>query len=197
VSVPLIAMVRPRPGGFCYSSTDFDVMIRDARSLLDAGADGLAFGILQSNGEIDERRCGRLREICSERVAVFHRAFDVTPDPLAAMASQINLRFNRLMTSGQEANAVDGIPLIAELIQRAAGRIEVLPAGGIRRDNVAEVISRTGCHQVHASMRSTLRDTSVRARPQVRFRSSDVLAEALFDQTDRALVADMRSAINQ
>jgi copper homeostasis protein len=158
VSLPLIAMVRPRPGGFRYSASDFDVMQRDAATLLNAGADGLAFGILTASGEVDVERNAKLRELCGDRQAVFHRAFDEIPEPFAALEALIAIGFNRVMTSGQLASAHSGISMIRALIQRTAGRIEVLPAAGINQENVAEVIARTGCTQIHGSMRGKLRE---------------------------------------
>src|SRR3954470_22762289 len=119
VSVPIIAMVRPRAGGFAYSDADFDVMLRDAEGLLAAGADGLAFGVLTANGELDRLRCRRLRGACGDRPAVFHRAFDVMPDPFTSLELLIDLGFTRVMTSGQKETAVQGAVLIAELIGRA------------------------------------------------------------------------------
>src|SRR5207249_1612356 len=79
---------------------------------------------------------------------------DVTPDPFAALEQLIDLGFRRVMTSGQEESVYNGTTLIAELIRRSAGRIEVLPAGGINRFTVADVVARTGCVQVHASLRT-------------------------------------------
>jgi copper homeostasis protein len=196
VTVPVIAMVRPRPGGFCYSATDFDVMLRDAESLLKMGAAGLAFGVLLPNGETDVPRCRRLREVCGLAEAVFHRAFDVTPDPVAALETLIDLGFRRVMTSGQEESAYNGIPRIAELIRVAAGRIEVLPAGGINRFTVADVVSRTGCDQVHASLRTSFIDSSVAARPRVSFGSAVRWPEDRFDGTSEAAVRQLCEGLN-
>jgi copper homeostasis protein len=197
VSVPIIAMVRPRPGGFCYSPTDFGVMLREAHELLSAHADGLAFGILTERGEVDVPRCRRLRELIGDRQAVFHRAFDVTPDPFAALDALIELRFTRLMTSGQQPRASDGAPLIADLICRAAGRIEILPAGGINSASVADVVARTGCDQVHASLRRTVSDPSLPANSRVSFGSTTSLPEGSFEVTDADAVARMRLALNR
>ena len=195
LTIPVIAMVRPRAGGFAYSGTDFEVMLRDAEALLAAGADGLAFGILTPGGEVDTRRCCRLREVCGDRDAVFHRAFDVTPDPSAALDCLIDLGFHRVMTSGQAESALAGADLIDRLIRRAAGRIEVLPAGRINPDNVADLVSRTGCGQVHASVATTGRDSSVAGRPGIRFYRATPLPEDRFEQTDASAVAALRSAL--
>jgi copper homeostasis protein len=194
VSAPLIAMVRPRPGGFCYSEADFDVMLRDAEFLLNTGADGLAFGVLTSAGEVDKPSCHRLRELCGDRAAVFHRAFDVTPDPTAALGTLVDLDFTRMMTSGQAETALQGASLIAELIGRAAGRIEVLPAGGITASTAAALITHTGCQQVHASVRAKWQESSVRARPQIRF--GTVGPEDEYARTDPDAVAALRAAVS-
>jgi copper homeostasis protein len=196
VTVPVIAMVRPRPGGFCYSATDFDVMLCDAESLLKMGAAGLAFGVLHSNGEIDVPRCRRLRVVCGSADAVFHRAFDVTPDPVAALETLIALGFRRVMTSGQEESAYNGVPRITELIRVAAGRIEVLPAGGINRFTVADVVARTGCDQVHASLRTSFTDSSVAARPRVSFGSAVRWPEDRFDGTSEEAVRQLSEGLN-
>ena len=196
VNVPLVAMIRPRPGAFSYSATDFEVMLRDAEGLLAARADGLAFGVLTDRGEIDRDRCLKLRDVCGGRAAVFHRAFDLTPEPFAALDCLIELGFRRVMTSGQAKSALAGAETIAALVRRAAGRIEVLPAGGINPDTVGEVLDRTGCHQIHAGVRTTGRDRSMAARPSIRFGRTVPLQEAEFDQTDSAAVTALRSALN-
>src|SRR5262249_17760035 len=133
VALPLLVMVRPRPGGFAYSAAEFRVMQRDTDLALQHGADGVVFGILTAEGNVDGERCRRLvRQVGGGR-GVFHGASDVTPDPLAALERLIDLGFRRVMSSGQQETAYNGAGLIAELIARAAGRIEILPAGGINR----------------------------------------------------------------
>lgn len=195
VNVPIIAMVRPRSGGFCYSDADFEVMLRDAEAFLAGGADGLAFGILTSDGHIDADRCRKLREKCGRRGAVFHRAFDVTPDPLAALETLVGLGFTRVMTSGQAETAAVGADVIAVVSDAAAGRIELLPAGGINASNVAALLARTQCNQVHVSARGIARDRSVAAQPEVRFGAGSMLPEGEFDRTDGAAVAALRAAL--
>jgi copper homeostasis protein len=192
VQVPMIAMVRPRPGGFCYSDADFDVMLRDAKALLDTGADGLAFGILTPDGRVDRERCRTLRDRCDGRDAVFHRAFDVTPDPVKALETLIDLGFTRVMTSGQAETAVQGTELIGELIRRAGGRIEVLPASGINARTAPALIARTGCDQVHASVRTAVIDPSVAARPVIRLGADG----NGYYRTDPQAVAQLRAALS-
>jgi copper homeostasis protein len=105
VELPAMVMVRPRPGGFAYSQAEFKVMQRDVDLALQYKADGIVFGILNDEGRVDTDRCRHLVRQVSDRVAVFHRAFDVTPDPFEALEQLFDLGFRRVMTSGQEATA--------------------------------------------------------------------------------------------
>ena len=192
VSVPVIVMIRPRAGGFGYSDAELEAMLYDARAFLAAGADGLAFGVLLVDGTIDVGRCRQLRDVCGDRQAVFHRAFDVTPDPFGCLETLVGLQFTRVMTSGQAESALTGADLIAELRRQAGGRIEVLPAGDINPHTVVELVRRTGCDQVHASVRTRSPDPSGAARPHVRFGAGALPPEGQFDHTDVHAVMALR-----
>ncbi len=194
--LPLTVMLRPRPGGFDYSPAEYRTLIREAEWFLAHGADAVAFGVLKPSGAIDGRRCLELVELAGNGRAVFHRAFDLTPNPLRALEELLDLGFARVMTSGQQPATPAGIPLIKALIDSVAGRIEVLPAGGITVANVAAVVSQTGCNQVHASMRTDWEDSSAKHRPQIRFGSASVDGEHRFRATDAAAVRAMRAALD-
>ena len=99
------------------------------------------------------------------------------------------------MTSGQEETAYNGAGLIAELVVRAAGRIEILPAGGINRFTVADVLARTGCDQVHASLRGRCEDRSVAARPQISFGGPVKIPEDGYDAASAEAVAELRGRL--
>jgi copper homeostasis protein len=112
----------------------------------------VALGVLTAEGTIDLERCRALiGRVGGGGRVVFHRAFDVVADPLGALERLIDLGVGRVLTSGQRATAVEGADLIRRLIERARGRIEVLPGGGIRAGNAAEVVARTGAGQIHGS----------------------------------------------
>jgi copper homeostasis protein len=192
---PVFTMIRPRPGGFAYGEADFKVMQRDVDLALQHGIDGVVFGILTADGRVDRDRCRRLLRQAADRPAVFHRAFDVTPDPFEALEALVDLGFRRVMSSGQEENAYNGAQLLGELIRRAAGRIEVLPAGGINRFTVADVVDRTGCDQVHASLRMRREDRSVAGRPQVSLGGTVRLPEDRYGATSAEAVAELRGLL--
>jgi copper homeostasis protein len=195
VRLPIIAMIRPRPAGFCYSRAEFAVMQRDAETALSENADGIAFGILTAAGSVDLKRCREMVNLAAGRQTVFHRAFDVVRNPMAALEQLIDLGVTRIMTSGQEASAYNGAANIAEYIRVAAGRIEILPAGGINRFTVADVIRRTGCDQVHASLSTVSKDRSASGRPQVSFGGTVKQSEEDFTTTDADAVRKLRAAL--
>jgi copper homeostasis protein len=193
--IPVIAMNRPRAAGFCYSATEFAVMERDADLLLEHGADGLVFGILHNDGTVDIERTRTLRKRIGSRQAVFHRAFDVTPDPFRALEELIDLGITRVLTSGQKNCAPEGATLIKRLIDYAQERIEVLPGAGISLDNVRQLVSGTGCSQIHMTAFTERPDTSMQANPHIKFGSETGPPESTFAITDRAFVRRMKEEL--
>lgn len=196
IDIPVIAMVRPRPGGFCYDRIEQETMRRDADLLLEAGSSGLAFGFLHEDGRIDVDACGRFLDHCSGAETVFHRAFDLTPDPAAALETLIELGVSRVLTSGGKASAYAGHTQIARLVTQAGDRIEILPGGGIRRANVDAILTRTGCRQIHASLSALAVDPTGGLRQDLSFN-----AERLYDDrypcTSSAAVVEMRAYLDQ
>jgi len=187
VRIPMMAMVRPRGGGFCYSEAEFAVMRRDASFILEHGADGIVFGMLHSDGSVDTKRCGKLVELAGERQTVFHRAFDVVPDPKLALDELIDLGFTRVLTSGQQPTALEGSDLIRKVVDCARGRIAVLPGSGIRAHNVWQLIEATGCTQVHMTAFAANSDAST---------DSSHLHFGSHEKTDAELVRRVKETLN-
>ncbi len=196
LKIPVIAMVRPRGGGFCYTAAEFAAMERDAEAAIDCGVGGVVFGILKDDGRIDQRRTGRIRRIIGERQAVFHRAFDVTPKPFEALEQLIDLGITRVLTSGQKASVDEGAELIAKLVQRAGNRIEILPGGGIRPYNMEGIVQRTHCRQIHMTAWERVRDRSTHTNPEITFGGALHPAEDVYDMTSaravKAIVKGLR-----
>lgn len=182
--LPIMSMVRPRPGGFCYTQVEFQTALKDAESLLANGSDGIVFGFLNADGTINAERCRQMMKIIGSREAVFHRAIDVVPDWKKAVDTLCDLGITRVLTSGQRASALDGAGTIAEMICYANGRIQILPGGGIRQYNVKELLEKTGCSQIHISPHKNYFDTSVNGNPAIHF------GGALYPPEDRFSVVD-------
>jgi copper homeostasis protein len=150
LGVPCVAMARPRAGGFVYDVEEFAAMCEDAERVLEWGAHGVVFGCLRGDGRVDKHQVGAVVALAGYSDTVFHRAFDETPDGLDALSTLIGCGVRRVLTSGHAATAIDGASEIASLVQRSAGRIEILPGGGVRGSNARELVEKTGVVQLHA-----------------------------------------------
>lgn len=156
----VICMLRPRGAGFYYSDEDFAVMKEDCHLLLQNGADGIAFGILDEEGCIDFSRCQEIVNIIHHynKIAVFHRAFDIVPDIEEAMMNLLSLKIDRILTSGLHCKAIDGLDYIQSLQETYGDRIEILAGSGINHTNAKKIIDSTGIHQIHSSCKEWLLD---------------------------------------
>lgn len=112
LDIPVMVMIRPRTGGFCYSRADMEAMLADVQKAVANGTDGIVFGILNAEGTIDIDRRRRVIESADGVETVFHRAFDVVPDPNTAIETLIELGITRILTSGQQTTAMEGMPLL-------------------------------------------------------------------------------------
>ena len=180
---PVMCMVRPREGGFCYSDTEFEVMLEDARLFVENGADGIVFGFLHDDGTVDVERCREMMAVIGEREAVFHRAIDVVPDWSAALEQLIELGVQRVLTSGQKPTVPEGVFTIRAMMEQAAGRIEILPGGGITPENAPFVREMTGTAMMHAAMHRTRYDHSADGNRAIYF------GGAVYPPEDRHSVA--------
>jgi copper homeostasis protein len=195
--VPIIFMVRPRGGGFCYSDAEMASMERDTEAAVAHGAEGVVFGILTQDGRIDLDRSRRIRTRIGGRQAVFHRAFDVTPDPFRAVDELVDLGITRILTSGQRDTVHEGLDLIRRLVDYAGDRIEIMPGGGIRPYQFDEVIRETRCRQVHVAAWTARRDDSAAHRPWVTFGGALYPPENTYDVTDRRVVAELAAKLGK
>lgn len=185
VGIPVISMIRPRAGGFCYTDLEFETMLRDTRELAKAGTDGFAVGFLTADGRLDEERCKTWAEAAGGRELVFHRAFDIMKnEPEEVLPRLAELGFRRILTSGREPSAPAGAEMIRRCVE--VGAVEVLAGGGVRAANVQELIGRTGCRQVHFSCHMKVSDTSVKGA-KLSFGVPNIQEDEKFDiiDTDR------------
>jgi len=144
-------MVRPRGGDFCYSETEFATMLADIDAIKATGAEGVVFGVLNSDGTVDTERTNQLVLRARPMLVTFHRAFDMTVDPYDALDALIDVGIDRILTSGQESTAIKGMSCIQRLVKQADGRITILAGSGIRPANVQQLVVQTGIREVHGS----------------------------------------------
>lgn len=153
VAIPVIALIRPRGGGFVYDAAEERVMLRDIEQAAELGLAGVAIGALTAERTLDLPMLARLVKRAQGLQLTLHRAFDLVPDPAAALEQAISLGFHRVLTSGGAMKASAGATQLAALVQQSQARIHILAGSGIAADNVEALMTATGVQEVHASCR--------------------------------------------
>jgi copper homeostasis protein len=156
IRIPVVALLRPRAGGFIYSRAEQRVMLRDAGESLAAGASGLAVGALMPESSPDYAFLEEMRRLTSGSTLVFHRAFDRIPDMPGALPMLASAGIDRILTSGGKGTAEEGVEMIRELLLRSGGNPVVMPGGGVSPLNAADIVRVTGCRELHGSFSSAI-----------------------------------------
>lgn len=151
LSIPVFVLIRPRSGDFIYSDTEFRIIKRDIELCKKLGCSGIVSGVLNPHNSIDILRTQELVELVKPLPFVFHRAFDLVPDPISSLNVLMDLGVQRVLTSGQESTALKGLELIQKLKDQAKNKITILPGGGINLEN-AKQFKEAGFNEIHCSL---------------------------------------------
>ncbi|MEZ2338268.1 copper homeostasis protein CutC [Mucilaginibacter sp. RCC_168] len=156
--IKLYVLIRPRGGDFLYSDLEYKIMMADIRYCIDAGCDGVVIGMLNPDGSIDTGRCLEMARLARQwgLGVTFHRAFDMCANQDKALEEIIEMGCERILTSGGKSTAMEGATVINHLVQKAAGRISIMPGSGVSEANVADLVHFTGVTEVHSSARTSV-----------------------------------------
>ena len=155
VGIPVHAMIRPRGGDFLYSQDERDVMVSEIKALCKAGAHGVVLGVLTPDGHVDEPLLASLVERAAPAPVTFHRAIDVSVDPVGAIDACVRCGVARVLTSGGAPNAPDGVAILRRMVEAAQGRLVVAAGGGVSEGNAAALAASSGVDELHGSLRTT------------------------------------------
>ena len=135
-AIPIYVMIRPRGGHFVYSRAELDIMKSDIEICHQLNVDGIVFGVLDEDNEVDINVCRELLAKWNHKPATFHRAIDMTQDKEKSVEAIIDLGFERILTSGGKAKAIDGLDLLLDLNRRYGHQISIMAGSGITPENV-------------------------------------------------------------
>ena len=159
LSIPVFVLIRPRSGNFCYSHAEFEIIKRDIQMCKQLGCQGIVSGVLDEENCIDIQKTKELIELSKPLPFTFHRAFDCVPNPQESLEQLIQLGVERVLTSGQKPNAMEGINLLKELKEQAKNKIKILVGSGINSQNAFE-FKKAGFEEIHASASKIINDES-------------------------------------
>lgn len=163
LTIKLNVMIRPRGGDFVYSDAEFERMKIQMEQFKKLKVDGFVFGILKEDGSVNLQQNKELVILAHPLPCTFHRAFDVVKNVFESLESVIECGFKTILTSGQEKNVVEGIDVIAELVEKANNRISIMPGGGLRSTNIKLLKEKTKANFYHSS---AIIDNGVVANPE-------------------------------
>lgn len=192
VNLDVYVMIRPRGGDFHYSNYEFHCMKRDIDQCQKISVDGVVFGILNADGTLDKKRCKELIDRARPIKVTCHRAFDMTRDPFEALEDCIEVGFHRILTAGHRATAPEGADLIAELIERANGRIGIMPGSGVNENTVEELVRKSKATEIHFSATAFRESAMTYRNEKIAGMGSDEGAEFKYRTVDPERVRTMR-----
>lgn len=195
-ALEVMSMVRPRGAGFHYNEEDFAVILEDCKLLMENGSDGIVFGCLDEFGNIDIDKNRKIISLIKQYngIAVFHRAFDCVDDPDESMQILIQLGVDRVLTSGLQNKAMEGIETICHLQETYGKKIEILAGSGINASNAKELMTTTGIHQVHSSCKDWISDPTTTAL-NVSYSYGDKPHQNSYDVVSKELVKQLIESI--
>jgi len=181
LDIDIFVLIRPRPGDFCYSDLEFEIIKKDILACKnlsfthhDKKINGVVVGILKKDGQIDVERTKELVELAAPMQFTFHRAFDRAADPFLSLEKIIETGAHRILTSGQHANAFEGRFLLKELVEKANGRIGIMPGAGVNLQNIKELATITSAKEFHLSGKSIVKSSMTFKNPKVQFSQNGV-----------------------
>ncbi len=195
-SLPLMVMIRPRFGDFCYTDQEFAIMQEEVALFRSLGAHGLVFGILRPDGTLDTGRMAALMQVAGQLPVTLHRAFDLCRDPFATLEEAVTLGIRTILTSGQAATCREGAHLLTQLQQRAAGRISILAGAGVNAEVIRQLWQGTGLTAWHMSGKVNLQSPMVYRKEGVPM-GLPGLDEFTLSRTDAKKVRAARQVLEQ
>jgi copper homeostasis protein len=196
LSIALNVLIRPRGGDFLYNDIEFSIMRRDIEICKDLKVDGVVIGILDKDGNIDMPRMQDLVSLARPMTVTFHRAFDMCNDPFRALQLITGLGIERILTSGQKDKAMEGIPLITQLVSLAEGKVLIMPGGGLNRLNVSDMILYTGVRELHLTGKRQYQSRMSYRNPSVSMGGVPGMPEYMMEVTDAEEIKHVVDIVN-
>lgn len=201
LQIKLNVIIRPRGADFLYSDLEQQIMLKDIEIAGKLGADGVAIGCLTPEGEVDMACNRKLIQAAKGMSITFHRAFDMCRDPFESLERIIELGCDRILTSGQQPRAEQGIGLLNKLVEKAGERIIIMPGSGVNAQNIAKLAKETGAREFHLSARESTESGMIYRNPGLKMGSNMIMIDEYAQQVTsadkvRQTIKELRKYLN-
>ncbi len=147
--VPVMVMIRPRGGNFCYSSSEIEIMKEDIAVCKSLGVYGVVFGVLTSSSEVDIAVTAELVQLAKPMQITFHKAIDEAPDLLIATTLVRAMGIDRILSSGGKATAAEGAETLRQMIALAGPHTRIIVAGKVTHENLDQIAAAIPSSDYH------------------------------------------------
>lgn len=158
-TIPIYVMIRPRGGDFIYSKAERKVIFADLKHVLKSNPAGIVFGALNEKDEVDKNLCAEFIDACEGKPVTFHRAFDASRDPIEALEIIMELGFERILSSGGEPTAIEGLEVLQKVKKKAGQKIEIMAGSGVKPYQV-DVFQSIQLDAVHSTAKRWIKSVS-------------------------------------
>lgn len=158
MKIPVRVLIRPRSGNYIYNDEELEMMCSDIALIKELGYEGVVIGALDEKGNLDVEKIKAMMKAGEGMKFTFHRAIDACNNPLEALATLVDLGFDKVLTSGCRPKAVDGIDMIRQMQEKFGDKIRIMAGGGVNVGNVMKIINETGVTNCHASLTVEVED---------------------------------------
>ena len=196
VSIKINVLIRPRFGDFCYTGEEFGIIKKDVEMFGKYGADGVVIGVLREDGSLDTARMKELTDAAGDMSVTLHRAFDVSRDPFQTLKDAEDLHIGTILTSGQKNTCYEGRELLGQLVEKTAGKVDILVGSGVNSAQIAELAAVTKTKSFHLSGK-------VNVESAMTYRKEDVsmglplMSEYTIFRTDADEIAKVRDILQR
>ncbi len=187
LKISVCVLIRPRAGDFVYSEEEWQIIQNDIIFCRENGCDGVVVGCLNNNGTLDTEKMQKMYALAYPMEIICHRAFDRTINAETALRELIELKYHRVLTSGQSVTALEGKEKLKKLVALADNKIEIMPGSGIQPSNLKDLIEYTQARHFHLSAKQTVKSNFLVQNNSVKFNIGSN-AENNYLETDEDLV---------
>lgn len=152
LNIPIFPMIRVRGGNFVYSKDEIKIMKEDIKIFKELGVKGVVLGCLTSDNKIDLEFTKELVDLAYPMEVTFHKSIDEILNPLDYIDDLVNIGIKRILTSGGKATALEGKDLINEMIKKSNGRLKIVVAGKVTKENLNGLSNLISADEFHGKL---------------------------------------------